>query len=81
MFSWWSPFPLPGARSGPNAPERRGNCFLPGAMKPAQIEALTGTGLLMFSAFRRGPLGILAFLGAAALIVHAAVSRTVDAVR
>jgi hypothetical protein len=44
-------------------------------MKPAQIEALAGTGLLMFSAFRRGPLGILAFLGAAALIVHAATSR------
>jgi hypothetical protein len=44
-------------------------------MKPAQIEALAGTGLLMFSAFRRGPLGILAFLGAAALIVHAAASR------
>jgi len=41
-------------------------------MKPAQIEALTGTGLLMFSAFRRGPLGILAFLGATILIVHAA---------
>jgi hypothetical protein len=50
-------------------------------MKPAQIEALAGTGLLMFSAFRRGPLGILAFLGAAALIVHAAVTRSVDAVR
>jgi hypothetical protein len=50
-------------------------------MKPAQIEALAGTGLLMFSAFRRGPLGILAFLSAAALIVHAAVSRTVDAAR
>ena len=48
-------------------------------MKPAQIEALTGTGLLMFSAFRRGPLGMLAFLGATALIVHAAVSRSVDA--
>ena len=44
-------------------------------MKPAQIEALTGTGLLMFSAFRRGPLGILAFLGATILIVHAATSR------
>jgi hypothetical protein len=50
-------------------------------MKPAQIEALAGTGLLMFSAFRRGPLGILAFLGATALIVHAAVQRSVDAVR
>jgi len=47
-------------------------------MKSAQFEALTGTGLLMFSAFRRGPLGMLAFLGATALIVHAAVSRSVD---
>lgn len=53
----------------------------PFAMKPAQIEALAGTGLLMFSAFRRGPLGILAFLGAATLIIHAAIQRSVDAVR
>ena len=45
------------------------------SMKPAQFEALTGTGLLMFSAFRRGPLGLLAFLGATLLIVHAATSR------
>jgi hypothetical protein len=44
-------------------------------MKPAQIEALTGTSLLLFSAFRRGPLGLLAFLGAAALIGHAAGQR------
>lgn len=50
-------------------------------MKSAQIEALAGTGLLVFSAFRRGGLGILAFLGATALIVHAAVSRSVDAIR
>jgi hypothetical protein len=44
-------------------------------MKPAQIEALAGTSLLVFSAFRRGPVGLLAFLGATALIVHATVSR------
>ncbi len=44
-------------------------------MKPAQIEALAGTSLLVFSAFRRGPLGLLAFLGATALIVHATISR------
>lgn len=44
-------------------------------MKPAQIEALAGTSLLLLSAFRRGPLGLLAFLGATALIVHAAVQR------
>ena len=44
-------------------------------MKPAQIEALAGTSLLVFSAFRRGPLGLLAFLGATALIVHATVNR------
>jgi hypothetical protein len=50
-------------------------------IKPAQIEALAGTGLLMFSAFRRGPLGMLAFLGATALIVHAAVRRSVDALK
>jgi len=50
-------------------------------MKPAQIEALAGTGLLMFSAFRRGTLGMLAFLGAAALIVHAATQRSIDALQ
>ena len=44
-------------------------------MRPAQIEALAGTSLLLFSAFRRGGLGLLAFLGATALIVHAATSR------
>ena len=40
-------------------------------MRPAQIEALSGTALLLFSALKRGPVGILAFLGAAALIAHA----------
>jgi hypothetical protein len=44
-------------------------------MKPAQVEALAGTGLLVFSAFKRGGLGMLAFLGAAMLIVHATLSR------
>ena len=44
-------------------------------MKAPQVEALAGTSLLVFSAFRRGPLGLLAFLGATALIVHATVSR------
>ena len=44
-------------------------------MRPAQIEALAGTGLLVFSAFKRGGLGVLAFLGAATLIVHATLSR------
>jgi hypothetical protein len=47
-------------------------------MKPAQIEALAGTGLLLFSAFRRGPLGILAFLAATAVIVHATTQRAVE---
>ena len=47
-------------------------------MKAAQLEALAGTGLLIFSAFRRGPLGIVAFLGATALIVHASVSRAAE---
>ena len=51
------------------------------AMKPAQVEALAGTGLLLFSAFRRGPIGILAFLAATFVIVHAASSRVVDAVK
>ena len=50
-------------------------------MKPAQIEALTGTGLLVFSAFRRGPLGLAAFLGATALIVHATFARAVQGFR
>lgn len=50
-------------------------------MKPAQIEALAGTSLLLFSAFRRGPLGLVAFLGATALIVHAAVQRGVQGFR
>ena len=50
-------------------------------MKPAQIEALAGTSLLVFSAFRRGPLGLLAFLGAAALIVHASASRAMEGFR
>jgi len=44
-------------------------------MKPAQLEALAGTGLLLFSAFKRGGVGMLAFLGAATLIVHATLSR------
>jgi hypothetical protein len=44
-------------------------------MKPAQIEALAGTTLLVFSAFRRGPIGILAFLAATAVIVHATTQR------
>lgn len=51
-------------------------------MKPAPLvhmsEALAGTGLLVFSAFRRGPLGLVAFLGATALIVHAATSRALQ---
>ena len=50
-------------------------------MKPAQVEALAGTGLLLFSALKRGPLGIFAFLGAAALIVHATVKRSVEGFR
>jgi hypothetical protein len=50
-------------------------------MKPAQIEALTGTGLLLFSAFKRGSVGLLAFLGATALIVHATVSRAKEGFR
>jgi hypothetical protein len=47
-------------------------------MKPAQLEALAGTSLLLFSAFRRGPLGFLAFLAATAVIVHAASQRAMD---
>lgn len=50
-------------------------------MKPAQLEALTGTGLLLFSAFKRGPLGLLAFLGATALIVHATIQRGAEGFR
>ena len=50
-------------------------------MKPAQIEALAGTGLLVFSGFRRGPLGLVAFLGATALIVHATVARAAEGFR
>ncbi len=50
-------------------------------MRPAQLEALAGTGLLLFSAFRRGGLGLLAFLGATALIVHASVSRASEGFR
>jgi large subunit ribosomal protein L1 len=44
-------------------------------MNPSQLEALAGTGLLLFSAFKRGGVGVLAFLGAAALIVHATIGR------
>lgn len=44
-------------------------------MRPAQIEALSGTVLLLFSALKRGPLGLVAFLGAAALIAHATKQR------
>jgi len=50
-------------------------------MKPSQVEALAGTSLLIFSAFRRGPLGLLAFLGATALIVHATVNRAAQGFR
>jgi hypothetical protein len=50
-------------------------------MRPAQLEALAGTGLLLFSALRRGPLGILFFLGAAAPIVHAATQRATEGFR
>jgi hypothetical protein len=50
-------------------------------MNPHQVEALAGTGLLVFSAFKRGGLGVLAFLGAAALIVHATVARAKEGFR
>jgi hypothetical protein len=50
-------------------------------MRPAQIEALTGTGLLLFSALKRGPIGIVAFLGAAALIVDATMQRASEGFR
>jgi hypothetical protein len=50
-------------------------------MRPAQIEALTGTALLVFSALKRGPLGIAAFLGAAALIAHATQQRIAQVFR
>jgi hypothetical protein len=50
-------------------------------MNPHQLEALAGTGLLLFSAFKRGGLGLLAFLGATALIVHATVGRAKEGFR
>ena len=50
-------------------------------MRPAQIEALAGTGLLLLSALRRGPLGIVSFLGATLLIVHAATQRAREGFR
>ncbi|HEY7238812.1 MAG TPA: hypothetical protein VH600_06555 [Burkholderiales bacterium] len=50
-------------------------------MRPAQLEALAGTGLLLFSALRRGPLGILSSFGAAALIVHATTQRAAQGFR
>jgi hypothetical protein len=59
---------------------RRNPCIVAG-VKPAQLEALAGTGLLIFSAFKRGGLGMLAFLGAATLIVHATLSRAKEGFR
>lgn len=50
-------------------------------MRPAQIEALAGTSLLLLSAFKRGTFGLAAFLGAAALIVHATFSRAKEGFR
>jgi hypothetical protein len=50
-------------------------------MNPSQLEALAGTGLLLFSAFKRGGVGIVAFLGAAALIVHATIGRAKEGFR
>ena len=50
-------------------------------MNPHQLEALAGTGLLLFSAFKRGGLGLLAFLGATALIVHATTARAKEGFR
>jgi len=50
-------------------------------LKPAQIEALAGTSLLLFSAFRRGPLGLLAFFAATGLIVHATAQRLSEGFR
>jgi hypothetical protein len=50
----------------------------PARMHPAQLEALAGTSLLLFSAFRRGPLGLLAFLAATGIIFHAATQRAID---
>ncbi len=44
-------------------------------MRPAQIEALAGTTLLILSAFKRGSFSLVAFLGAAALITHATMQR------
>ena len=50
-------------------------------MRPAQIEALAGTGLLLLCALRRGPLGMVSFLGATLLIVHAATQRAGEGFR
>ena len=50
-------------------------------MRPAQLEALGGTALLVFSALKRGPIGILAFFGAAALIGHATKQRIAQGFR
>lgn len=50
-------------------------------MKPAQIEALAGTALLVLTALKRGPLGLLTFLGAAALIAHATMQRAREGFR
>lgn len=61
-------------------PRGRNSCIMTG-MKPAQVEALAGTGLLLLSAFRRGPIGLLAFLAAAAVIVHAATQRASEGFR
>jgi hypothetical protein len=60
---------------GPRSLVARRNPCIVRPMKPAQLEALAGTGLLIFSAFKRGGLGMLAFLGAATLIVHATLAR------
>ena len=37
--------------------------------------------MLLFSALKRGPLGILSFLGATALIVHATTQRASEGFR
>src|SRR5512138_955677 len=50
-------------------------------MKPAQIEALAGTTLLVLSALKRGSFSLLAFLGAAALITHATMQRAKEGFR
>lgn len=44
-------------------------------MRPAQIEALAGTALLLAAALKRGSFSLIAFLGAAALITHATMQR------